>query len=226
MECVVAKLMELQDLQYRDFVSKLTPSVDKEKIIGVRVPQLRVFAKAFANTEDKNLFLRELPHIYYEENNLHAILLLTISKNITEVMEYVEQFLPYIDNWATCDTLTPKIFAKHPDIVKSHVCRWIRSEHTYTVRFGIVTLLHFFLDDNFDMADLELVASICSDEYYINMAIAWYYSFAFIKQYHATLPIFENKHLNKWVHNKSIQKAIESYRIDDEKKQYLRSLKL
>ena len=226
MKTIVDNLFDMQDLRYRSFVAKLTPSVNIDNIIGVRTPQLRAYAKELHNNPAKYTFLKQLPHRYYEENNLHGMLIQNISKDINEVLQYVNNFLPYIDNWATCDTLSPKIFRKYPDIVRENIASWIRSSHTYTIRFAIVTMLQFMLDEHFEQSDLGLVAQLKSDEYYVNMAIAWYYSYALIKQYASTIPLFESQLLDKWVHNKAIQKAIESYRIPDERKEYLRQLRI
>lgn len=226
MKTIIDNLFDMQDLQYRNFVSKLTPTVSIDNIIGVRTPQLRTYAKELRNNPIKHTFLKQLPHKFYEENNLHGMLIQNISTDINEVIQYVNDFLPYIDNWATCDTLSPKIFKKHPSIVRKNITEWLNSSHVYTIRFGIVTLLQFFLDEHFLQSDLSLVAQIKSDEYYVNMAIAWYYSSALIKQYPSTLPLFENQQLDKWIHNKSIQKAIESYRIPTEKKDHLRQLRI
>ena len=190
------------------------------------MPDLRDLAKKQKNSPQKTDFLLDLPHIFYEENNLHGMLIQNISTDINEIIQYVNDFLPHIDNWATCDTLSPKIFKKHPAIVRKNITTWLSSTHIYTVRFGIVTLLQFFLDEHFLQSDLSLVAQIKSDEYYVNMAIAWYYSYALIKQYPYALPLFESQQLDKWIHNKSIQKAIESYRISPEKKDYLRGLRI
>ncbi len=226
MKTIVDNLFDMQDLQYRSFIAKLTPSVNIDNIIGVRTPQLRAYAKELHNNPAKYTFLKQLPHKYYEENNLHGMLIQNISKDINEVLQYVNDFLPYIDNWVTCDTLSPKIFRKYPDIVRENIAVWIRSTHTYTIRFAIVTMLQFMLDEHFEQSDLGLVAQLKSDEYYVNMAIAWYYSYALIKQYASTIPLFESQLLDKWVHNKTIQKAIESYRIPDERKEYLRQLRI
>ncbi len=217
------RLFEMKDTGYADFVAKLTPSIDRNTIIGVRTPQLRQYAEELSKTSDIKLFLTQLPHHYYEENNLHAILLQNISKDIDVVLDYINDFLPYVDNWATCDILPPKIFKKYPSQVRNNINCWLKSNHTYTVRFAIVSLLKYFLDDDyFNPSDLITISKIHSKEYYINMAIAWYYSFALIKQYRHTLPIFQDKILDKWVHNKSIQKACESYRIPPSRKEELK----
>ncbi|MGE4483485.1 MAG: DNA alkylation repair protein [Oscillospiraceae bacterium] len=226
MEKILKRLFDLQDPGYRDFSAKLIPNIDKETIIGVRSPALRNYAKELSKDPDRFDFLRELPHRYFEENNLHASLIGAVSRDIETVMAYLEEFLPYIDNWATCDTSAPKIFKKYPVEVYEKCRLWIKSGHTYTVRFAVVTLLEFFLDDNFQPEMLALVADVKSGEYYINMAVAWYFSFALIKQYETALPLIESRTLSKWVQNKSIQKAIESYRISDERKAYLKTLKI
>jgi len=216
----------MQDTVYREFNCKIVRTVNIENMIGVRSPQMKMLVKEFAKDDDKYLFLSELPHQYYEENNLHAAIVSSISKDINVVMKYVEEFLPYIDNWATCDCFSPKIFKKYPDLVYEKIQQWIKSNHTYTVRFGIVSLLQFFLDDNFKPEINDLVLSVKSDEYYINIAIAWYFSYALIKQWDASIYIIENKIMSKWLHNKSIQKAVESFRITDDRKEYLKSLRI
>lgn len=226
METITKHLFELQDIKYRDFSAKLVPTVDINSIIGVRTPQLRAYAKELSTSSIRYQFLKELPHKYMEENSLHAMLLCTISKDINEVFGYINEFLPYIDNWATCDTFAPKIFKKFPAEVEIKIHQWLKSAHTYTVRFGVVSALQFFLDDHFNPQMLTTLANIHTNEYYINMAIAWYYSFALIKQYDFTIQLFEAQTLDRWIHNKSIQKAVESYRVSDERKQYLRTLKI
>lgn len=226
MKKIEEKLFALQDLQYRDFHSRLMPDHDKELVIGVRTPALRKMAKELAKDSDYKAFLEELPHKYYEENNLHAYLIETVAKDFDEAVELVETFLPYINNWATCDTFSPKALRKNLDALYDKTLEWMKSSHTYTVRYGIVTQLQLFLDDGFRVEMLDIMANIHTEEYYINMAIAWYYSFALIKQYQSVIPLFEAKRLDKWIHNKSLQKAIESYRIDKETKDYLRSLKI
>lgn len=220
------RLFELQDLEYRDFNAKLLPNVDKDKIIGVRSPALKKLAKEFSNRDDIELFLNDLPHKYYEENNMHCFILHSIKKDYDYLITKTEEILPYIDNWATCDSFSPPLFKKHPDKVYEKIKEWIKSKDTYTVRYGIVRLMSNFLDDEFKPEMINLVSSIKSDEYYINMAIAWYFSFALIKQYDKTIGLIESKKMDKFVHNKSIQKAIESSRIDKSIKDYLRTLKI
>lgn len=227
MERVVNKLFEMKDVAYRDFTAKLTPSVAKENIIGVRTPAIKNYAKEFSKDDDSRLFMKELPHRYYEENNLHAALIGLVSRDIDEALGYIEEFLPFVDNWATCDSLSPKkLFKRDAEKVYPKILQWLQSSHTYTVRFALVSLIGYFLDDKFKPEMLDLVASLRSEEYYVNIAIAWYFSFALIKQYDATIVLIEAQTLSRWIQNKSIQKAIESYRIGEEEKRYLRSLKL
>jgi hypothetical protein len=225
MKSVIEQLFELQDLSYKDFHKKLIPNIDEDNIIGVRTPVLRKFAKEFAKSELKDEFLNSLPHKYYDENNLHAFVIEAI-KDYDECINKIDEFLPYIDNWATCDLLSPKIFKKHKKEVYDKIKIWLKSDKTYTVRFAIVTLLANYLDDGFEEEMLTLVTDIKSEEYYINMAIAWYVSVALVKQYDSTIKLIQSKKLDKFTHNKSIQKAIESYRVDDDKKKYLRTLKI
>lgn len=220
-------LFALKDENYRRFHAKLIPDIPIDNIIGVRTPVLRKYAKEVAKLLEANIFLESLPHIYYEENNLHgALLSLLYPKDIIAFMEQLERFLPYVDNWATCDMLSPKIFKKHLPYVYERVQKWLQSDAVYTIRFGIVTLLGFYLDNAFEPEMLQLVANVRSEEYYVNMAVAWYFSMALVKQYDATLPYIQNRVLEPWTHNKSIQKAIESRRIPQETKAYLRGLKI
>lgn len=218
------RLFELQDLKYRDFHSKLLPGIDKETIIGIRTPVLRKFAKEFAKTEEAEAFLQELPHHYYEENNLHMMVITGI-RDYDVCLAEVKRFLPYIDNWATCDLPMPKCFAKHKKELFPAVRKWIGSDHTYTIRYGIGTLMNFYLDEDFKPEYLELAASVKSEEYYVNMMIAWYLATALAKQWNATIPYLEERKLSPWVHRKTIQKAVESYRITDEQKVYLKTLR-
>ena len=218
------RLFELQDLKYRDFHSKLLPGIDKETIIGIRTPVLRKFAKEFAKTEEAEAFLQELPHHYYEENNLHMMVITGI-RDYDVCLAEVKRFLPYIDNWATCDLPMPKCFAKQKEALLPDIKNWIGSDHTYTIRYGIGTLMNFYLDEDFRPEYLELAASVQSEEYYVNMMIAWYLATALAKQWDATIPYLEERKLSPWVHRKTIQKAVESYRITDEQKVYLKSLR-
>lgn len=216
---------ENRDEKYAQFQSKLIPGVDVKNVIGIRTPALRKFAKQMIQREDADEFLSDLPHKYFDENQLHAFMISEI-KDYTECVNRVKEFLPFVNNWATCDQMSPKVFKKHKTEILKEVKKWIKSEDTYTVRFGICELMTDFLDDDFDEAYPKMVVNVKSDEYYINMMIAWYFATALAKQYDAIIPYIENKKLDKWTHNKTIQKAIESYRITDEQKTYLRTLKV
>lgn len=220
---ITDRLFEMQDTGYRDFQRRLMPDIPKEKVIGVRTPALRKLAKELAGTEEAAAFILQLPHKYYEEDNLHTFLICEM-KDYDDCMAEVERFLPYIDNWATCDCFTPKVFKKHREEVYEKIKQWLGSAETYTVRFGIVTLMDYLKTD-FEKQMLSLVADIRSEEYYINMATAWYFSMALVWQYNAALPYLTEERLDKWTHNKSIQKATESRQIDDKTKEYLRTLK-
>ena len=222
---VQTRLFELQDLKYRDFHAKLMPTVNKEKLIGVRTPALRVFAKKYGKTDEAKEYLQILPHQYYEENNLHGLLIEQI-KDYDTCLEELERFLPYIDNWATCDMLAVKVVKNHLDTFIDEVYRWMESDHAYTIRFGISMLMRYYLEDAFQMEYPEKVAQIRSEEYYVNMMRAWYFATALAKQYDKILPFIEKQKLDVWTHNKTIQKAIESYRITPEQKEYLRGLKI
>ena len=222
---VQTRLFELQDLKYRDFHAKLMPTVNKEKIIGVRTPALRVFAKKYGKTDEAKEYLQILPHQYYEENNLHGLLIEQI-KDYDTCLEELERFLPYIDNWATCDMLAVKVVKNHLDTFIDEVYRWMESDHAYTIRFGISMLMRYYLEDAFQMEYPEKVAQIRSEEYYVNMMRAWYFATALAKQYDKILPFIEKQKLDVWTHNKTIQKAIECYRITPEQKEYLRVVKI
>ena len=222
---VQTRLFELQDLKYRDFHAKLMPTVNKEKIIGVRTPALRVFAKKYGKTDEAKEYLQILPHQYYEENNLHGLLIEQI-KDYDTCLEELERFLPYIDNWATCDMLAVKVVKKHQDTFIDEIYRWMESDYTYTIRFGVNMLMRYYLEDAFQMEYPEKVAQIRSEEYYVNMMCAWYFATALAKQYDKILPFIGKQKLDVWTHNKTIQKAIESYRITPEQKEYLRGLKI
>ena len=217
-------LFELQDLKYRDFQSKLLPKTEKEKIIGVRTPILRKFAKEFAQTKEAQKFLQELPHQYYEENNLH-LMLVTQIRDYKKCLKEVTPFLPYIDNWATCDLPLPKCFEKHKAELIVDVKNWIASNDTYTIRYGIGVLLRLYLDEEFKDEYPKLVSAVISDEYYVNMMIAWYFATALAKQWEAVIGYLKDRKLPEWVHRKTIQKAIESNRITEEQKAELRGLR-
>ncbi len=207
--------------EYREFSSKLMPTVEKSTVIGIRTPLLRKFAKEL---DDYNDFLQELPHEYYEENNLHAFLI-EKEKDFEKCIERLNAFLPYVDNWATCDSMKPKVLKKEPEKLLKHIKKWLKSKDAYAVRYGINLLMSFYLDENFDRRYLTLVADVKSGEYYINMMRAWYFATALAKQYEETLPYIENKVLDVWTHNKTIQKAVESFRITKEQKEYLKTFK-
>ena len=219
------QLFEMQDLEYKAFHSRLMPTISPETIIGVRTPGLRKYAKDLAKTEGIEDFLKDLPHEYYEENNLHGFLIEGI-KDYDTCLAQVDRFLPYVDNWATCDMMRPKVFKKNPKALLPKIEIWLASGETYMVRYGIGMLMTYFLDEYFDVKYVEKVAAIVSEEYYIKMMVAWYFATALAKQWDTVIPFMEEKRLEKWTHNKAIQKAIESYRITPEQKAYLRGLKI
>lgn len=219
------ELFSLQDLKYREMQVKIIPTVKPESIIGVRTPELRRMAKELGGKEGIGAFLNDLPHQYFDENQLHAFILSGM-KNYAECLAALERFLPYVDNWATCDQMSPKVFRKHRTELLKPIKKWIESDEPYTVRFGIGMLMEHYLDEDFNIAYPETVAKIRSEEYYVNMMTAWYFATALAKQYDAVLPFIENRRLDTWTHNKAIQKAIESYRITPEQKEYLRTLKI
>lgn len=224
-EKIRGQLFEMQDLGYKAFHEKLIPTVEPDRVIGVRIPELRKFAKQFSRTPEAKEYLQILPHYYYEENNLHAFLIENI-RDYEEAMEHTEKFLPFIDNWATCDSFSPKVFRRHPKEVYEKVKLWISSDKTYTIRYGIGILMGNYLDEQFQPEMVELVAGVVSDEYYVNMMCAWYMATALAKQEETILPYLTEHRLSTWVHNKTIQKAVESRRITPEMKQYLKKLKI
>ena len=219
------KLFKMQDIGYRDFNSKLIPTVKKEDMIGVRTPELRKYAKKLLKEEGVEDFLHSLPHKYFDENQLHAFIISEI-KDFKLCIDELINFLPYLDNWATCDQLSPKIFKKYRNDLLPHIYEWLKSDKTYTVRFGIGMLMEHFLDEDFKSEYPEIVVAVRSEEYYINMMTAWYFATALAKQYESILPFIEGNKLDTWTHNKSIQKAIESNRINAEQKNYLKGLKI
>lgn len=219
------RLFELQDLNYLEFHSKLIPSVDKKTIIGVRIPILRKLAKEYIKDPESGLFLKDLPHKYYDENILHALLISEI-KDYDSCIKYLEEFLPYIDNWAVCDILSPKVFKKHKEELLVKIKEWSISKQTYVCRFGIEMLMSHYLDSDYKKEYLEIPALIHLDDYYINMMIAWFFATALAKRWGDTVVYLEENKLDVWVHNKTIQKACESYRITPEKKKYLKTLKV
>lgn len=221
---IVAELFRLQDKEYAAFQAKLIPTVQPDSIIGVRTPELRAFAKRLAK-EDTSAFLSALPHKYFDENQLHAFVI-SLEKDFEKCLALVEAFLPFVDNWATCDQLSPKAFKKEPERLLPYIITWLKSNRVYTVRFAIGMLMEHFLDARFEPKYADMVAAVKSEEYYINMMIAWYFATALAKQYDAILPYLEEKKLDDWTHNKAIQKSVESNRITAEQKTYLRTLKV
>ena len=224
-EEIVAELFRLQDKKYAAFQVKLIPTVAADRIIGVRTPELRAFAKELPKDKDVGTFLAALPHQYFEEDQLHAFVI-SLEKDFDKCIEEVEAFLPFVDNWATCDQLSPKAFKKTPEKLLPYIETWLKSDKVYTVRFAIGMLMQHFLDQRFDPKYPDMVAAVKSEEYYINMMIAWYFATALAKQYDAILPYLEGKRLDPWTHNKTIQKSVESYRITAEQKAYLKTLKV
>lgn len=223
-EKIKSKLFELQDLEYKAFHSRLMPTISPETIIGVRTPALRKFAKEIAKYDVVEDFIADLPHTFYEENNLHGFLVEGI-KDFDQCLAEVDRFLPYVDNWATCDMMRPKVFKKNPQKLLPKIEAWITSGRTYTVRYGIGMLMTYFLEEHFDVIYVDKVAAVESDEYYVKMMVAWYFATALAKQWDAVIPFIEEGRLEVWTHNKAIQKAIESYRITPEQKVYLRGMK-
>ena len=215
------KLLEMGDDNYREFSSSLMPTIDKSRVIGIRIPLLRKYARSLVDFDG---FLDSLPHQYFEENNLHAFLI-EREKDFDKCIKMLDAFLPYVDNWATCDSMKPKILKSEPEKLLTHIKTWIASKEVYRVRYAINLLMSFYLDENFDDSFLGLVSDVKSDEYYINMMRAWYFATALFKQYDKTVVYLENRLLDVWTHNKTIQKAVESYRISDEQKQYLKTLR-
>ena len=222
---IVAELFRLQDQDYALMQAKIIPTLSQDRIIGVRTPALRDFAKSLNKDQDIGEFLSYLPHQYFDEDQLHAFVI-SLERDFDKCIAKVDAFLPYIDNWATCDQLSPKAFKKEPEKLLPYIWIWIKSDKTYTVRFAIGLLMQHFLDDHFDLKYADKVAGIKSEEYYIKMMIAWYFATALSKQYDSILPFIEEKRLDDWTHNKAIQKSVESRRITAEQKLYLKSLKV
>ena len=224
---IIEKLYQMQDEGYARMQRKIIPTVPADSIIGVRLPELRAFAKELYKTgraEVRKGFLTDLPHRYLDENMLHAIFI-SLEKDFDVSLGDIEAFLPFTDNWAVCDTLLPAAFARSPERILPNIENWLASESTYTVRFAVSMLMRFFLDERFKTEYADMVAAVRSDEYYVNMMSAWYFATALAKQYDRTLPFIEEQKLDKWTHNKSIQKAVESYRITPEQKEYLKTLR-
>ena len=219
-----AELLGMRDEKYASFQAKLIPGIDPKAVIGVRTPQLRSYAKKLVKEEGVADFLKVLPHEYFDETQLHAFIISEM-KDFDGCLAEVNRFLPYVDNWATCDQLSPKVFGKHKDRLLPQIFNWMKSDETYTIRFGIGMLMQHYLDDDFRPEYPQMVAEIRSAEYYVNMMIAWYFATALAKQYQAVLPFIQDRKLDVWTHNKAIQKAVESYRITDSQKEYLKTLK-
>lgn len=219
------KLIALQDASYAAFQIRLIPGVAQDSVIGVRVPLLRKLAKDLVKEDKYEAFLRQLPHEYYDENVLHGLVISQV-KCYAECISRIEAFLPYVDNWAVCDLMNPKVLAKHKDLLIEKIRTWCDSLHTYTCRFGIRVLMSYYLDEDFKATYLEIVAKVQNEAYYVRMMVAWFFATALSKQWEATVPFIEQRRLTPWVHNKTIQKAIESYRITPEQKAYLRTLKM
>ena len=218
------KLFELQDIGYAEFQSKLTPTVPRETFIGVRVPEVRKLAKSYSKDKECQEFLKKLPHQYYDENMLHG-LLLSEMKDYDACISAVDIFLPYVDNWAVCDIMSPKVFKKHKEKLLEKIKIWAASNQVYTCRFGLEMLMTHFLDEDYRPEYLKIAAGVHSEEYYVNMMIAWFFATALAKQWDTTIPYITENRLSEWVHNKTIQKARESYRITDEQKKFLKGLK-
>lgn len=222
---IQTELFALKDEKYKEFNSKLIPNISSDKIIGVRIPKIRALAKQYKNNEQIDDFLSALPHKFLEENLLHAFIVNEV-KDYHDCLEKIKSFLPFIDNWAVCDALRPKCFTKNTDILQPVINEMLHSNHPYIIRFAISVLMLNYLDDNFNISQLENVASIRSTDYYVNMMRAWYFATALAKQYDSTISILKNKQLDKWTHNKTIQKASESFRINEPTKTYLKTLRL
>ena len=219
------KLLKLQDIKYKSFQERLIPNIDKSVIIGIKIPVLRKLAKEMIKDESYIEFLDNLPHVYLEENLLHAILVSEL-KNYNQCIFRLNLFLPYVDNWEVCDIISPKVFKKNNIKLIDEIKEWLNSKDEYIIRFGIEILMMYYLDDNFDISHHDLVSKIRSSYYYVNMMIAWYFATALAKKWDISIKYIEENKLDKWTHNKTIQKAIESYRITKEQKEYLRQLRI
>ena len=218
------ELFSLQDKEYMKFLSKLTPNVSEDTIIGVRIPEIRKLAKKLVKNNEYEDFLKELPHKYYDENLLHGAII-SENKDFENCIELLNSFLPFVDNWAVCDTISPKIFKKHKKELIEKIKEWSQSDKTYTCRFGVEMLMTHFLDEDFKKEYLEMVANIHSEEYYVKMVVAWFFATALTKQWDYAVIYLEDNRLDVWMHNKTIQKARESLRILEDKKGYLKGLK-
>lgn len=224
MNQILDKLFSLQDKQYASFQLKLIPGIKEDSVIGVRIPLLRYFAKQLVKDPAHEEFLKTLPHSYYDENILHGLLVSQI-KDFDICIACIESFLPYIDNWAVCDTISPKIFGRNREQLLHYIYKWIESKHVYTCRFGLRMLMNHFLDEDFRPEYLQVAASVRGEDYYIKMMVAWFFATALAKQWEATIPFIEQNKLENWIHLKTIQKACESFRITPAQKQYLKTQK-
>lgn len=224
MNQILDKLFSLQDKQYASFQLKLIPGIKEDSVIGVRIPLLRDFAKQLVKDPAHEVFLKTLPHSYYDENILHGLLVSQI-KDFGLCIACIESFLPYIDNWAVCDTISPKIFGRNREQLLHYIYKWIESKHVYTCRFGLRMLMNHFLDEDFRPEYLQVAASVRGEDYYIKMMVAWFFATALAKQWEATIPFIEQNKLENWIHLKTIQKACESFRITPAQKQYLKTQK-
>ena len=218
------RLLKVKDDKYKEFQTKLVPNIPSNNIIGIRTPEMRKIAKEVFESKDRDLFLNDLPHKYYEENLIHFFVISMI-KDFDETIKRVEEFLPYVDCWPVSDQATPKSFKKNHDKLLPYIKKWIKSKHVYTARFGIRMLMNEYLNDDFRDEYLKLVASVKSDEYYLKMMVAWYFATALAKQYDTTIKYIEKKCLDPWIHKRTIQKAVESYRVSDEHKEYLKKFR-
>ena len=221
---VIDRLMEVKDEEYKEFQAKLVPNISPDLIIGVRTPEMRRIAKEVFASDEMDSFLKELPHKYYEENLVHFFILAMI-KDFDTCVNLVEEFLPYVDCWPVSDQATPKSFKKNHDRLLPYIKNWIASDHVYTARFGMRMLMNEYLGEDFKKEYLNLVASKKGDDYYLKMMVAWYFATALAKQYDEAVKYIEERRLDEWVHKKAIQKAVESYRVTDEHKEYLKSLR-
>ena len=221
---VYEELCKVRDNKYKEFQSALVPNISKDTILGVRTPEMRKIAKDMFNTDEGKKFLKKLPHKYYEENLVHFFMIAMI-KDFDECVKETECSLPYIDCWPVCDQSSPKAFKKKHDELLPLIKKWIDSDHVYTSRFGMRMLMNEFLGEDFKPEYLTWVASKKGEDYYLKMMVAWYFATALAKQYDATIPFFEKHILDDWCHKKAIQKAIESFRVSDEHKEYLKTLR-
>lgn len=222
---ILSLLSSLSDENNAAFQYKLTPGIDRSRFLGVRLPDIRALARKIVRETETQTFLKDLPHFYFDENMLHGVLI-SLTKDIDACLVQVETFLPYVDNWAVCDSMSPVSFAKNKAAVLPYAVKWLNSKHAYTCRFGMETLMRHFLDDSFTPELPALVASVKSDEYYVKMMAAWYFATALAKRWDDIIPFLQNRSLDSWTHNKAIQKARESYRVTNEQKEYLKTLKI